>query len=699
MNIKETLMVGGRPLTIETGKVARQADGAVVITHGDTVVLVTAVSERVKREGLDFFPLTVNYQEMTFAAGKIPGGFFKREGKPSERETLISRLIDRPIRPLFPKGYKNETQIIATVLSFDQENDPSVLGILGASASLGISDIPFEGPIAAARVGRINGEFIAFPTEEQLAESDIDLVVAGNRDAVLMVEAGAKFASEDDMVTAILFGHRALQPLIEVQEKLVEKLGVEKREFEPESVEESLVSWVKEKANGLIREALLIPVKKERQQRLKEVYEEIANGLPEEFEDQRSAVKGCFEDLEREILRSLIVKEKRRIDGRSFTEIRPVSCEVGVLPRTHGSAIFTRGETQALVVTTFGTSEDEQKIDTITEEGYKSFMLHYNFPPYCVGEASRLGPPSRREIGHGALAERALKPVVPDETKFPYTIRIVSEIMESNGSSSMATVCGTTLSLMDAGVPISQPIAGIAMGLIEESGEIVILSDIMGDEDHSGDMDFKVAGAYDGITALQMDIKISGISEEILKKALYQAKEGRQHILNIMRMTLDKPREALSKHAPRITTLEINPDKIREVIGPGGKVIRGIVEKTGVKIDIEDGGIVKIVSTDAEKADEAIKIIKEIVQEAEIGKIYEGKVRKVVNFGAFVEIFPGTDGLVHISQLSDERVRDIFSYIKEGDIIPVKVIDIDRDGKIKLSRKAALKELREKKDQ
>ncbi len=699
MNIKETLMVGGRPLTIETGKVARQADGAVVITHGDTVVLVTAVSERVKREGLDFFPLTVNYQEMTFAAGKIPGGFFKREGKPSERETLISRLIDRPIRPLFPKGYKNETQIIATVLSFDQENDPSVLGILGASASLGISDIPFEGPIAAARVGRINGEFIAFPTEEQLAESDIDLVVAGNRDAVLMVEAGAKFASEDDMVTAILFGHRALQPLIEVQEKLVEKLGVEKREFEPESVEESLVSWVKEKANGLIREALLIPVKKERQQRLKEVYEEIANGLPEEFEDQRSAVKGCFEDLEREILRSLIVKEKRRIDGRSFTEIRPVSCEVGVLPRTHGSAIFTRGETQALVVTTFGTSEDEQKIDTITEEGYKSFMLHYNFPPYCVGEASRLGPPSRREIGHGALAERALKPVVPDETEFPYTIRVVSEILESNGSSSMATVCGTTLSLMDAGVPISQPIAGIAMGLIEESGEIVILSDIMGDEDHSGDMDFKVAGAYDGITALQMDIKISGISEEILKKALYQAKEGRQHILNIMRMTLDKPREALSKHAPRITTLEINPDKIREVIGPGGKVIRGIVEKTGVKIDIEDGGIVKIVSTDAEKADEAIKIIKEIVQEAEIGKIYEGKVRKVVNFGAFVEIFPGTDGLVHISQLSDERVRDIFSYIKEGDIIPVKVIDIDRDGKIKLSRKAALKELREKKDQ
>ncbi|MBW1658890.1 MAG: polyribonucleotide nucleotidyltransferase [Deltaproteobacteria bacterium] len=699
MNIKETLMVGGRPLTIETGKVARQADGAVVITHGDTVVLVTAVSERVKREGLDFFPLTVNYQEMTFAAGKIPGGFFKREGKPSERETLISRLIDRPIRPLFPKGYKNETQIIATVLSFDQENDPSVLGILGASASLGISDIPFEGPIAAARVGRINGEFIAFPTEEQLAESDIDLVVAGNRDAVLMVEAGAKFASEDDMVTAILFGHRALQPLIEVQEKLVEKLGVEKREFEPESVEESLVSWVKEKANGLIREALLIPVKKERQQRLKEVYEEIVNSLPEEFEDQRSAVKGCFEDLEREILRSLIVKEKRRIDGRSFTEIRPVSCEVGVLPRTHGSAIFTRGETQALVVTTFGTSEDEQKIDTITEEGYKSFMLHYNFPPYCVGEASRLGPPSRREIGHGALAERALKPVVPDETEFPYTIRVVSEILESNGSSSMATVCGTTLSLMDAGVPISQPIAGIAMGLIEESGEIVILSDIMGDEDHSGDMDFKVAGGYDGITALQMDIKISGISEEILKKALYQAKEGRQHILNIMRMTLDKPREALSKHAPRITTLEINPDKIREVIGPGGKVIRGIVEKTGVKIDIEDGGIVKIVSTDAEKADEAIKIIKEIVQEAEIGKIYEGKVRKVVNFGAFVEIFPGTDGLVHISQLSDERVRDIFSYIKEGDIIPVKVIDIDRDGKIKLSRKAALKELREKKDQ
>ena len=699
MNIKETLMVGGRPLTIETGKVARQADGAVVVTHGDTVVLVTAVSERVKREGLDFFPLTVNYQEMTFAAGKIPGGFFKREGKPSERETLISRLIDRPIRPLFPKGYKNETQVIATVLSFDQVNDPAVLGILGASASLSISDIPFEGPIAAARVGRVNGEFIAFPTEEQLAESDIDLVVAGNREAVLMVEAGAKFASEDDMVAAILFGHEAIQPLIDVQEKLVETLGVEKREFEVESVDDALVTWVREKANGLIREALLIPVKKERQLRLKEVYNEVINALPEKFEEQRSAAKGCLEDLEREILRALITKEKRRIDGRDFTEIRPVSCEVGVLPRTHGSAIFTRGETQALVVTTFGTSEDEQKIDTITEEGYKSFMLHYNFPPYCVGEAKPLRPPSRREIGHGALAERALKPVVPDETKFPYTIRIVSEILESNGSSSMATVCGTTLSLMDAGVPISQPIAGIAMGLIEETGEIVVLSDIMGDEDHSGDMDFKVAGSYDGITALQMDIKISGINEEILKKALYQAKDGRHHILDVMRMTLEKPREALSKHAPRITTLEINPDKIREVIGPGGKVIRGIVDKTGVKIDIEDNGIVKIVSTDAEKADEAIKIIKEIVQEAEIGKIYEGKVRKVVNFGAFVEIFPGTDGLVHISQLSNERVRDIFSYIKEGDVIPVKVIDVDRDGKIKLSRKAALKELREKKNQ
>ena len=695
--MKETLMLGGRPLTIEVGKLARQADGAVVVSHGDTVLLVTAVSERVKREGLDFFPLTVNYQEMTFAAGKIPGGFFKREGKPSERETLISRLIDRPIRPLFPDGYKNETQIIATVLSFDQENDPSVLGIVGASAALSLSDIPFNGPIAAARVGRIDGEFIAFPTEEQLARSDINLAVAGSRDAVLMVEAGAQFASEDDMVAAILFGHKALQPLIDLQEKLAEKLGVEKRTFEKESASEALLSWVTEKANGLIREALLIPVKKERQHRLREIYEEIIRTLPADFEEEKSHVKGCLEDLEREILRSLIVQENRRIDGRAFDEIRPISCEVGVLPRTHGSALFTRGETQALVVTTFGTSEDEQKIDNIMEEGYKSFMLHYNFPPFCVGEASPLRPPSRREIGHGALAERALKPVVPGEDAFPYTIRVVSEILESNGSSSMATVCGTSLSLMDAGVPISQPIAGIAMGLIEEGEKIVILSDIMGDEDHSGDMDFKVAGGYDGITALQMDIKISGINEEILKKALYQAREGRRHILNIMKMTLDKPRESLSKHAPRITTLEINPDKIRDVIGPGGKVIRGIIDKTGVKIDIEDGGIVKIVSNDAAKADEAIKIIKEIVQEAEIGKIYEGKVRKVVNFGVFVEIFPGTDGLVHISQLSDERIRDIFSYIKEGDVIPVKVIDIDRDGKIKLSRKAALKELREKK--
>jgi len=696
MDIKETITVGGRPFTIETGKFARQADGAVVLTHGDTVLLVTAVSERVKREGLDFFPLTVNYQEMTFAAGKIPGGFFKREGRPSERETLISRLIDRPIRPLFPEGYKNETQVIATVLSFDQENDPSVLGIVGASAALVISDIPFDGPIAAARVGRVNGEFVSFPTEDQLVESDIDLTVAGSRDAVLMVEAGAKFTSEDDMAAAVLFGHKALQPLIDIQEKLAETLGVEKRVFEPEPVDEALVSWVREKANGLIREAFLIPVKKERQLRMEEVFDEVARSLPEEFEPFRSSVRGCFEDLEREILRGFIIEEKRRIDGRAFEEIRPVACEVGILPRTHGSAVFTRGETQALVVTTFGTSQDEQKIDTIMEEGYKSFMLHYNFPPYCVGEARPLRSPSRREIGHGALAKRALEPVVPNDDTFPYTIRVVSEILESNGSSSMATVCGASLSLMDAGVPIAQPVAGIAMGLIQEGGKIAILSDIIGDEDHSGDMDFKVAGGYDGITALQMDIKVSGINEEILKKALYQAKDGRRHILDIMRMTLEKPRETLSKHAPRISTLEINPDKIRDVIGPGGKVIRSIIERTGVKIDIEDGGIVKIVSTDAAKADEAINIVKEIAQEAEIGKIYEGKVRKVVNFGAFVEIFPGTDGLVHISQLSNEHVKDIFSYIKEGDVIPVKVIDIDRDGKIKLSRKAALKELKQK---
>ncbi len=694
MEIKETTMVGGRPFTIETGRFARQADGAVVVTHGDTVVLVTAVSERTKREGLDFFPLTVNYQEMTFAAGKIPGGFFKREGKPSERETLISRLIDRPIRPLFPDGYKNETQVIATVLSFDQENDPSVMGIIGASAALVTSDIPFNGPIAAARVGRVNGELIAYPTESQLAESDINLTVAGSREAVLMVEAGSNFVSEDDMVAAILFGHRALQPLIDIQEKIARNLEVEKRPFEQEEIDEGFLSWVREKANGLVREALLIPVKKERQLRMKEIYSELLEAIPEEFEAFKPSFGKCFEDLEREILRGLIIKEGRRIDGRAFDEIRPIHCEVGLLPRTHGSAVFTRGETQALVVTTFGTSEDEQKIDTISEEGYKSFLLHYNFPPYCVGEAKPLRPPSRREIGHGALAERALKPVIPDEEKFPYTIRVVSEILESNGSSSMATVCGTSLSLMDAGVPISKPIAGVAMGLVKEEDKTVILSDIMGDEDHSGDMDFKVTGDYDGITALQMDIKISGIDEEILKKALYQAKEGRRHILNIMRMTLDKPRESLSKHAPRITTLEINPDKIRDVIGPGGKVIRGIIEKTGVKIDIEDNGIVKIVSTDAAQADEAIRIVKELTQEAEIGKIYEGKVRKVVNFGAFVEILPGTDGLVHISQLAEERIRDIFSYIKEGDVIPVKVIDIDRDGKIKLSRKAALKELK-----
>jgi len=697
MQIKESLTVGGHPFTIETGRLAKQADGAVLLTHGDTVILITAVSERSKREGLDFFPLTVNYQEMTYAAGKIPGGFFKREGRPSDRETLTSRLIDRPIRPLFPDGYKNETQVIATVLSLDNAYDPSPLGIVGASAALTLSDIPFDGPIAAVRVGRIKGEFIAFPSEEQRAESDIDLVVAGSKDAILMVEAGADFVSEDDMVAAILFGHDAMQPLLEVQVKMAEKLGKEKRVFEPDPLDEGFMAWMREKAGGLVKETLGIPVKIERQKKMKEVFAGIVEDLPEAYEPFQAAAKRYFETLEREILRGMIVKEKRRIDGRGFDEIRPVTCEVGSLPRTHGSAIFTRGETQALVITTFGSSDDEKKIDNIMEEGYKTFMLHYNFLPYCVGEARPLRSPSRREVGHGALALRALTPVLPDASDFPYTIRVVSEIMESNGSSSMATVCGTTLSLMDAGVPISQPVAGVAMGLIEEDGEVAILSDILGDEDHSGDMDFKVTGGQEGVTALQMDIKIGGITGEVLKKALDQAKAGRQHILGIMKETLEKPREALSEYAPRITTLNINPDKVREVIGPGGKVIRGIVEKTGVKIDIEDGGIVKIVSNDAAKAAEAIAIVEEIVQEAEIGKIYDGTVRKVMNFGAFVQIFPGTDGLVHISQLAEERINDIYGFVKEGDQMPVKVIDVDRDGKIRLSRKEALRELKGKK--
>jgi polyribonucleotide nucleotidyltransferase len=686
-----TTEISGRILRIETGRVAKQAGGAVLVQYGETIVLVTVVSSSELREGIDFLPLTVDYQEMAYAAGRIPGSFFRREvGRPSEKETLTSRLIDRPLRPLFPKGYRNETQVIATVLSVDQENDPDVLAMVGASAALEVSDIPFNGPIAGIRVGRVNGELILNPTGSELEDSDINLIVAGTREAVVMVEGGAREVPEEDMVRAVFFGHEGIQRIIDIQKELGRLVGKSKRAFPAPVEDEGLQTQLFNLARIPLQEALSLSGKMERQNRIQTIREELVQSLTQENPEGKKDILKYFEDLERRLIREMIVRDKTRIGGRTYNQVRPITCEVGVLPRTHGSALFTRGETQALAVTTLGTSSDEQRIDSLNGESFKSFMLHYNFPPFSVGEARMLRGPGRREIGHGALAERALKPMLPANEDFPYTIRIVSEILESNGSSSMATVCGASLSLMDAGVPIRSHVAGVAMGLIIEEGEVVILTDILGDEDHCGDMDFKVTGTEQGVTALQMDIKIRGVTQEIMGQALRQAKEGRLHILRLMNQAILEPRSSISDYAPKITTIEINPEKIREVIGPGGKVIRAIVAETGAKIEVEDSGKVVIASSDSKGVDRAIAMIKEIVQEVEIGQLYLGKVIKIMDFGAFVEILPGTEGLIHISQLDNHHVKKVTDVLKEGDEVLVKVLEVDRQGKIRLSRKAAL---------
>jgi len=683
----------GRKLSIETGHLAKQANGSALVRYGDTVVLVTAVANKEPKKGVDFFPLTVNYQEKTYAAGKIPGGFFKREARPSEKETLTSRLIDRPLRPLFPDGFFNETQVIATVISVEADVDPDMVAMIGASAALEVSDIPFKGPIAGVRVGRVNGRFVINPSLTEQEESDIDLVVAGSRDAVMMVEGGAKNVPEDVMLEAIFFGHEAMAPILDMQEELKGTCGKEKFEAHPPEVNEDLDEKVANFAKAMIADALRIPSKAERYETLQKVKDEILDEFgDEEDELLNKEVASVFDKIKKNTMRNFIVKDEVRIDGRGTRDIRPITCEVGMLPRAHGSAVFTRGETQSLVVTTFGTMRDKQIIDGLTSEYKKSFMLHYNFPPFCVGEASFLRSPGRREIGHGALAERALSAVIPTLEEFPYTIRIVSEVLESNGSSSMASVCGGSLSLMDAGAPIKAPVAGIAMGLIKEGDDVAILSDILGDEDHLGDMDFKVAGTPDGVTALQMDIKISGVSREIMDKALSQAKEGRLHIIKEMEKAIETPRKDLSEYAPIITTITINKEKIKDLIGPGGKNIKEIIEVTGAQINVTDAGEVAISSNDAAASKKAIKMVRDLTQEAEKGKVYFGTVRKIMDFGAFVEIFPGTDGLVHISELAEERVRSVTDVLKEGEKVLVKVLDIDRQGKIKLSRKEALGE-------
>jgi polyribonucleotide nucleotidyltransferase len=683
--------VGGRPLILETGHAARQASGSVFVRYGDTVVMVAAVKEDRVREGIDFVPLMVEYQEMSYAAGRIPGGFFRREvGRPSEKETLTSRLIDRPIRPLFPKGYSYETQVIATVLSVDQENEPDVAAMTGASAALHISNIPFAGPIAAVRVGRVDGRFVINPSAAQLEQSDMNVVVAGSRDAVVMVEGGARFVTEDDMLEAIDLAHKAILPILDAQDELRRLVGKPKDEVTAPVVDAALEETVRRLAADEMVQVMTIADKLERKNAKKALKQRVLEAVAEQFPEQIKDAEHVLETLEKETVRGLMVREKRRIDGRAFDEIRPLSIEVGPLPRTHGSALFRRGETQVLAVTTLGSSSDEQKIEALTGETFKSFMLHYNFPPYCVGEVRPLRGPGRREIGHGALAERAVKPILPSNGEFPYTIRVVCEVLESNGSSSMASVCGACLSLMDAGVPVSDMVAGIAMGLVKEGDNFIILSDILGDEDHLGDMDFKVTGNERGITAIQMDVKIPGITREIMTRALAQARDGRLYILGKMREVISEPRSELSPYAPRMETIQINPDKIRDVIGPGGKVIRSIVAETGAKIDIEDSGRVVIMSPDKEACQKAIDRIKALTQEPEVGEVYMARVTKVTDFGAFAEILPNTEGLIHISQLDHKRVQKVTDVVKEGDEVLVKVIDIDREGRIRLSRKAVL---------
>jgi polyribonucleotide nucleotidyltransferase len=706
--IQKSAQVGGKSILLETGKVAKQAHGAVWCRLGDSIVLVTVVSAAEKKEGVDFFPLTVDYQEKLFAAGKIPGSFFRREGRLTERETLTSRIIDRSCRPLFPEGYANETQIIATVLSYDQENDTDVLALTAASAALQVSDVPFNGPIAGVRVCRINGELVANPTLSQRAEADLDVVMAASSDAIVMVEGGAREVSEAVMVDALLFGQAAVKDLLQAQIDLGVAAGNKaKRAFEPPKNDVELRAKVKALTWEKTREAYSRNEKHDRYGRLSEIKKELMQALKDEAAGdatklanlalREKEIKGYYEDVKYEYMRKMITDEGRRIGGRSTTEIRKITCEVGLLPRVHGSALFTRGETQAIVAATLGTAEDEQRVEMLTGMHFKKFMLHYNFPPFSVGEAKFLRGPGRREIGHGALAERALRQVLPADDKFPYTVRIVSDITESNGSSSMASVCGGTLSLLDAGVPIKAPVAGIAMGLIKEGEKIAILSDILGDEDHLGDMDFKVCGTSEGITSIQMDIKIGGVTREIMEKALAQARDGRKHILGEMAKALSEPRKDISAYAPRITTIKIRPERIKDIIGPGGKTIKDITARTGTSINIEDDGSVSIASPSQDKVEAAIKMIRGLTQEAEVGKTYLGTVRKIAEFGAFVEIFPGTDGLIHISELSDKRVKSVSDVLSEGEEVLVKVISVDRAGKIRLSRKEALAEAAQKK--
>jgi polyribonucleotide nucleotidyltransferase len=693
MFVRESVMVGGRALTLETGRLAKQAHGSILVTYGETMVLVTAVSQD-ERPGLDFFPLTCEFVEKTYAAGKIPGGFFKREARQREEEILTCRIIDRPLRPLFPDGFKRDTQVIATVLSSDKQNKADVLALTGASAALHISDIPWSGPIVGIRVGRIDGEFVVYPTVDQIEKSDIDLVVACSRDAIVMVEGGAAEASEAEVIDALMFAHKSAQPVLDLIEKLRAAVGKAKKPFAPPKLDAAIKARVAQIVDGDLSSATRVTDKKARYDGYTTLKKKLAETLSAELGDKWASVeklvKEEFEERKAHVVRSYVLNEGKRIDGRDTRTIRPIMTEAGLLPRVHGSALFQRGETQAIVTTTLGTSTDEQKIDGLMGESWKRFYLHYNFPPFSTGETKPMRGPGRREIGHGALAERALVRMMPPQEKFPYTIRIVSETLESNGSSSMAAVCGGCMSLMDAGVPVKAPVAGIAMGLIMEGDKYAVLSDILGDEDHLGDMDFKVCGTSRGITAIQMDIKIEGLKREILVQALEQAREGRIHILGKMLETLPTARPELSKYAPRITTIKVKPDQIRLVIGPGGKTIKGIVDQTGVAIDVEDDGTVNVASSDPDAVKKALDIIRGLTAEAEVGAVYKGTVKRIADFGAFVEIMPNTDGLVHISELAHTRVERVEDVVKEGDEVEVKVLSIDREGKVRLSRRELL---------
>jgi polyribonucleotide nucleotidyltransferase len=693
MKIRE-IVVGDKALRFETGKLAKQAGGAVVVRYGDSVVLVTACRAANAREGIDFLPLTVDYREYTYASGRIPGGFFKREGKPAEKEVLTSRVIDRPIRPLFPAGWRFETQIIALVLSADSENDTDVLAITGASAALALSEIPFAKTIAGVRVGFVDGQFVINPTFDQRKQSKLDLVVAGTKDGLVMVEAGAREVTEEQVVEALNRAHAAIKDIVSAIDDLARDAGKPKLKVAKKEIGRDFYREVEEKVLVPLTEAMRIRGKLENYDRVDQLLDELVAGLPEGEVERRLEAKQIFKDLKEKVLRDEVLEHNVRLDGRAFDEVRPIWIETSVLPRTHGSAVFTRGETQALVTCTLGTAEDAQKIESFEGETWKSFMLHYNFPPFSVGEVAFLRGPGRREVGHGALAERSLSPMIPAEEQFPYTVRVVSDILESNGSSSMASVCGGSLAMMDAGVPLKAPVAGIAMGLVmdEKTGKYAVLSDIAGAEDHYGDMDFKVAGTADGITALQMDIKVGGITTDVMRAALAQARSGRLHILGKMREALAAPRQSISAFAPRIVTIRIPVDKIRDVIGPGGKMIRSIIERTGVKIDVEDDGRVNVASADGESAQKAISIIQELTATPELNKTYLGKIQRITDFGAFVEIMPGTDGLLHVSEIANHRVKDVRDELKEGEQILVKVINIDPTGKIRLSRKALLQE-------